>query len=53
MNKGRKEWIEHAEGCQSHANAIHGQRSGKVLHDDAMATTRDLDRIHQAEQIIA
>ena len=53
MNEGREQGVKHTEGSQSDAHTVHGQGSGKVLHDRAMAATGNLDRIHQSQEIVA
>ena len=53
MNEGCQQRIEHPESRQSHANTVHCQGSAKILYDDAMAATGNLDGIHQAQKLVA
>lgn len=37
VNESCEQRIEQAKSSKCHADAVHGQGSGKVLHDNAMA----------------
>jgi hypothetical protein len=51
VNERSQQRVQKTESCQADPDAIHGERSDEVLHDDATATPRDRKRFDQLRKI--
>ena len=53
MNESRQGWIEQSGGGQTNSNHIDGDRTGKILPDDAPCPARDRQGFGELQQVIA
>src|SRR5271157_1196244 len=53
VNKGSQQWVEKSNGCQAHSDRVDGERTHKVLQDDATTSPGNTQSFYQFREVAA